>query len=162
MSNDCTSAWNCNETLPSCKGEPPRQNVRRIPPHTHLQVCPFYVKPPTWLSRHAHAIRTTWSVHARLQWYQNNLALHTFHILTRMSCHANQQANHVLLFSSSLYIFYPLPDLTWTGDKSWCNPQTQWTTREVQLLPGEQHLLLIGTAHKWTGVEMNKFRFYQH
>ena len=40
-------ARNRYETLPSCKGEPPRQFLGRIPPHTHLQVCPSYVKPPT-------------------------------------------------------------------------------------------------------------------
>ena len=46
-SDECTSARNRYETLPPCKGEPPRQFLGRIPPHTHLQVCSFYVKPPT-------------------------------------------------------------------------------------------------------------------
>ena len=34
--------------------------------------------------------------------------------------------------------------------------------QESYLLPGEQHLLLIWTVHKWTGVEMNKFLFSPH
>ena len=46
-SDECTSARNRYATLPSCKGEPPRQILGRIPPHTHLQVCHVYVKPPT-------------------------------------------------------------------------------------------------------------------
>ena len=107
-SDECTLAQNRYETLPSCKGQPPRQILGRIPPHTHLQVCPSYVKPPhsredaQWRAWHTHTTRTALSVHACPHWYQNNwLALYRFHILKRMSGQANQLAVHVLVFTSS-------------------------------------------------------------
>ena len=72
-------ARNRYETLPSCKGEPPRQFLGRIPPHTSPKCAPPIWNPPhgredaqrrAW---HTHATRTTLCVHARPQWYQNNL-----------------------------------------------------------------------------------------
>ena len=44
--DECTLEWNCYKTFPFCKGDPPRQILGSIPPHTPPSVPLLMWNPP--------------------------------------------------------------------------------------------------------------------
>ena len=111
-SDECTLAGNRYKTFPYCKGEPLRQILGRIPPHTHLQVWPSLCETPhmvEWMPNDVCDIHTLHAQRLMFMHIHNGikticLELYTFHILKRMSGNANQLAVHFLVFNSSYYI----------------------------------------------------------